>query len=71
VIYRFSRFGGRRLDTVNGPQYIKRMTDGQLVRFENGGIAEVKRLVVKGGYQTVLVAVELPGSRPASSPPKQ
>lgn len=45
------------------------MTDGQVVRFDNGGIAEVKRLLVKGSYQTVLVAVELP--KPTTAPPKR
>jgi len=45
------------------------MTDGQVVRFDNGGIAEVKRLAVKGGYQTVLVAVELPPPVVSSSQP--
>ena len=45
------------------------MIDGQVVRFENGGIAEVKRLVVKGGYQTILVAVERPEPTTKPKPP--
>lgn len=46
------------------------MTDGQVVRIGTGGIAEVKRLAVIGGYQTVLVAVELPVTKPAATPPR-
>ncbi|MCA2977174.1 MAG: hypothetical protein INH41_21275 [Myxococcaceae bacterium] len=37
------------------------MTDGQVVRLDNGAVAEVKRLAVNGApYATLLVAVELP-----------
>jgi hypothetical protein len=37
------------------------MTDGQVVKLDNGAVAEVKRLAVNGAsYATLLVAVELP-----------
>ncbi|MDX2010201.1 MAG: hypothetical protein SFW67_08430 [Myxococcaceae bacterium] len=37
------------------------MTDGQVVKLDNGVVAEMKRLTVKGApYASLLVAVELP-----------
>lgn len=37
------------------------MTDGQLVKLDNGALAQVKRVAVNGAsYATLLVAVEVP-----------
>jgi hypothetical protein len=37
------------------------MTDGQVVKLDNGSVAQVKRLAVNGAaYASLLVAVELP-----------
>lgn len=44
------------------------MTDGQLVRLDNGAVAQVKQVLV-GTWQTVLVAVEqLPAPQPVPAP---
>lgn len=46
------------------------MTDGQLVKLENGATAQVKRVAVSGApYATLLVAVELP-AEPRREPAK-
>ncbi len=49
------------------------MTDGQVVRFQNGGTAQVKRVVINGtgGYQSLLVAVELPKAASQPKPASQ
>lgn len=37
------------------------MNDGQLVKLENGALAQVKRVAVNGAsYATLLVAIEMP-----------
>lgn len=37
------------------------MTDGQLVKLDNGALAQVKRVAVNGAaYATLLVAIEVP-----------
>jgi hypothetical protein len=37
------------------------MTDGQLVKLDNGALAQVKRVAVNGAsYPTLLVAIEVP-----------
>lgn len=58
MIYRFSGVG---LTATKPSRYFCRMTDGQVVKLDNGSVAQVKRLAVNGAaYATLLVAVELP-----------
>lgn len=61
LIYRFSQLIGA---AVKGSCTKRRMTDGTIVKLDNGTTAQLKRVAVNGAsYATLLVAVELPKER--------